>query len=303
MSALEGPDWGRDGADWPNRDASRFVEAGGMSWHVQIAGQGPVVLLLHGTGAATHSWRGLLPLLARRFTVVAPDLPGHGFSDWPPRDADLSLRGMARGVAGLLDALGLRPDLAVGHSAGAAVAARMALDGSIRPRAVIAINGALLPMRGLSWQLFSPVAKLLACNALAPRMFARSAEDRRAVERLLRGTGSRLDAAGVDFYARVVRRPRHAAAALGMMARWDLDGLARALPKLACDLVLIVGGDDRSIPPSESGRVARLRQSGAGAGRTRMATLPGLGHLAHEEDPGAVADLVVQAADEAGILT
>ena len=46
-------------------------------------GQGPVVLLIHGTGAASHSWRGLAPLLASDFTLIAPDLPGHGFTQTP----------------------------------------------------------------------------------------------------------------------------------------------------------------------------------------------------------------------------
>ena len=90
----EGLDFARDGADWPNREASRFVEAGGLSWHVQVMGQGPDLLLLHGTGGATHSWRGLAPLLAQHFRVVAPDLPGHGFTT-ARRAPDLSLPGMA----------------------------------------------------------------------------------------------------------------------------------------------------------------------------------------------------------------
>ncbi|MFZ4410973.1 MAG: alpha/beta fold hydrolase, partial [Paracraurococcus sp.] len=81
-------------ADWPNRPTSRLVAAGGLRWHVQVAGTGPVLLLVHGTGAATHSWRDLLPLLARHFTVVAPDLPGHGFTE-RPRAEGLSLPGMA----------------------------------------------------------------------------------------------------------------------------------------------------------------------------------------------------------------
>ena len=72
--------WDHDGLGWPNRDKSQFVDAGGLRWHVQTAGNGPVMLLIHGTAAATHSWGGLLPLLAARYTVVAPDLPGHGFT-------------------------------------------------------------------------------------------------------------------------------------------------------------------------------------------------------------------------------
>lgn len=66
--------------NWPHRDCSQFIEAAGLSWHVQRMGEGPALLLLHGTAAATHSWAGLMPLLARRFTVIAIDLPGHGFT-------------------------------------------------------------------------------------------------------------------------------------------------------------------------------------------------------------------------------
>jgi magnesium chelatase accessory protein len=62
--------WERDGGDWPNREASRFVTTRRLRWHVQVAGQGPVLLLVHGTGAANHSWRDLLPPLAEHFTVV-----------------------------------------------------------------------------------------------------------------------------------------------------------------------------------------------------------------------------------------
>src|SRR3954465_13439845 len=75
--------WDRDGRDWPHREASRFIEAAGLRWHVQIMGQGPAALLLQGTGGSTHSFRDLAPLLARRFTVVMPDLPGHGLNATP----------------------------------------------------------------------------------------------------------------------------------------------------------------------------------------------------------------------------
>ena len=94
-------DFARDGADWPNRETSRFIEAGGLNWHVQVMGQGPDLLLLHGTGGATHSWRALAPLLAKHFHVVAPDLPGHGFTT-ARRAPDLSLPGMAASIAALI---------------------------------------------------------------------------------------------------------------------------------------------------------------------------------------------------------
>ena len=86
-------DWTRDGRDWPHREASRFVEAGGVRWHVQrfardatapqATGPAPLVLLLHGTGASGHSWMRMLPWLRQHFDVMSVDLPGHAFSSLP----------------------------------------------------------------------------------------------------------------------------------------------------------------------------------------------------------------------------
>ena len=150
--------WSRDGGDWPNREASTFVEAAGIRWHVQRMGEGPLLLLLHGTGAATHSWRGLMPILARQFTVIAPDLPGHGFTQSPPAHR-LSLPGMASDVSQLLRALDVKPEIVVGHSAGAAILARMCLDGKIAPRLLVSLNGAFMPFGGVANQLLSPLAQ------------------------------------------------------------------------------------------------------------------------------------------------
>jgi magnesium chelatase accessory protein len=290
------PLWDRDGRDWPNRRASRFVQAGGLRWHVQQLGRGPLVLLVHGTGAATHSWGVLAPLLARRFTVVAPDLPGHGFTETPPSQR-LSLPGMAEALGELLGALGISPALAIGHSAGAAVLARMSLDGLIAPRGLISLNGALLPLRGAAGHLFSPLAKLLAVNPLVPRLFALRAADRAVVEGLLRSTGSTLQPVAVDCYARLLRNPGHVAGALAMMANWDLRPLERDLPGLGPALVLVVGDRDRTVPPTEAGRVRALVPT------ADLVTLPGLGHLAHEERPERIAELVTGLACEWGVLS
>lgn len=279
-------DWVRDGRDWPNREASRFVEAAGLRWHVQIAGEGPSVLLLHGTGAATHSWRDVFPALARHARVVAPDLPGHGFTSSGPLHR-LSLPGMSQSVAGLLHALDEQPRMVVGHSAGAAIAIRMTLEGTLAPGVIAALNPALLPFGGMAGQLFSPLAKLLVLNPLVPRLFAWRASDRAMVERLIRETGSTLDARGIALYQLVVRNADHASGALGMMANWDLQGFTKSLAKLSPPLVLIVGDRDRTVPPAQAREVKRFLPS------ARLVTLPGLGHLAHEEKPEIVTDLLL----------
>ncbi len=257
---------------------SQFAQAGGMRWHVQRAGSGPVLLLLHGTASASHSWRHLLPTLARQYTVIAPDLPGHGLSS-DPGTHGLSLPGMSRLLARLLRHLGVQPAFIVGHSAGAALAVRLCLDGAVAPQRLIALNGALLPPLGMPLHLFSPLAKLLAVTPLVPQLFSLRARGPQAVERLLDGTGSRRDPVMLDFYRRLLGESAHVAGALRMMAWWDLPALAHHLPKLQVPLDLLVADGDRIIPPAEAARIQALLP------QARTVVLPGLGHLAHEEDP------------------
>ena len=258
-------------------------------------GSGPVLLLVHGTGSSTHSWRDVAPLLARNFTVVAPDLPGHGFTEQASPGL-LSLPGMARGLNQLLRTLDLEPALAVGHSAGAAVIIRMSLDGLLGARGLISLNGALWPFQGVVSHFFSPFAKLLVANPVVPRLFAWRASDRSAVERLIKNTGSTLDRTGIDLYQRLVSSPDHVAAALGMMANWNLEPLARDLPRLEPQLVLVAAGNDRTVPSEQSFRVRDVLPS------SRVEYLRGLGHLAHEERPGDISNIILRVAGSLNVL-
>ena len=284
------------GTTWSGSVSSRWVRTGEVNWYVQEAGSGPALLLIHGTGASSHSWRDLAPLLARRFTVIAPDLPGHGFSGAPASVQVYSLPGMAQALGALLRALKVAPELAVGHSAGAAILARMALDRLLVPRVLISINGALLPMAGMPGWLFAPLARLLAGSRFVPRLVARRAHDRSAIERLIRNTGSRLNAAGVNCYHALARDPGHVGAVLQMMANWDLHELARELPRLQVPLVLLGANGDRTIPPQQLARLKILVPD------AKALSLGDLGHLAHEEDPELAARLILHTAVSAGIL-
>ena len=283
------PDWERDGADWPNREDSRFIESSGLRWHVQRLGEGPACLLLHGTGSATHTWRDVAPLLASRFTVVAPDLPGHGFTQ-PLPASRLSLPGMASAVADLVQALEVMPTVAVGHSAGAAILARMSLDGRIAPKVLVSFNGALLAFRGVAQQLFSPLAKLLALNPFVPRLAALGTTNPANVARLIRQTGSTIDARGLELYRRLLAHPGHLAGALGMMAGWDLPSLERDLPRLAPRLVLVACSDDGAIAAADAFKVRDLVPS------AEVVYLRHLGHLMHEERPALAAEIILKAA-------
>jgi pimeloyl-ACP methyl ester carboxylesterase len=98
----------------------------GIRLHYVREGQGPPLVLLHGWPQTWYCWRKLLPPLAERFTVVAPDLRGYGLSDKPPGGYDK--RTMAGDVRALLERLGHRRVRLVGHDRGARVAHRYALD-------------------------------------------------------------------------------------------------------------------------------------------------------------------------------
>jgi magnesium chelatase accessory protein len=283
--------WDRDALDWPHRTCSRFVEAGGLRWHVQRMGAGPTALLIHGTGASTHSWRGLMPLLAKRFDVVAMDLPGHAFTSTPPSDG-LALDGMARSVGALVKAMELDVRLLLSHSAGAAIGARLVLDGKLAPTLAASINGAYFALRGLAGLAYPAMARLMAATPVGAWLFARRDWDRRSVERLLAGTGSSLDDEGVALYGRLIRDPSHAAGALGMMAAWDLRALERDFIRWHTPLVLLVGQNDRAVKPADA---YRLRDRLGPSVRCTVDLLPGLGHLAHEEQPALVESHLVRA--------
>ena len=289
-------DWARDGADWPNRAASFFIRRGSLNWHVQRmspalsqggGGQGNrrVLLLAHGTGSATHSWRALMPALAQHFDVIAPDLPGHGFTGAlaPYR---MTLPDMAEALGDLLQGLGVSPSMVVGHSAGAAIVARLVLNGAADPAAVVALNGALLPLPGMHGQFFGGMAKMLVMMPVVPWFFSWRARDRRAVEKLIAGTGSTLDERGIGLYARLMADQTHVANVLAMMANWDLEALARDLPKLGRRLVLIAAEGDKAVPVKVSRKVAALVPG------SRLILQPKLGHLAHEEAPAETAAML-----------
>lgn len=288
-------DWQAVKARWPNADASRFVRLGPLVWHVQRMGRAgaPRCLLVHGTGASTHSFRDLMPLLATRFDVLAADLPGHGFTTGA-RGRLLSLPGMADALGDLCAALDFRPDLAAGHSAGAAILIEMALRGLIAPATLIGINSALEPIEGNA--IFSPLAKALFVNPFTAHTVAWQAKYTHLPRRLLANTGSGIDRAGVDQYETLMRMPSHVAGALGMMANWDLKPLQARLAGLKTPTVLIANEDDRMVPARVSRQAARKTNS------ARILSLPDGGHLAHEANPRQFADIMCEIATEAGLL-
>lgn len=281
-------DWKSEEPRWPHHQASRFVSTTGFDWHVQVTGPegAPIMLLLHGTGASSHSWRNLIPLLSDRFQLIVPDLPCHGFTR-PRSAADLSLDGMAKAVSALLAQMSIRPDIVVGHSAGAAIAVALAstlmtqTSSNHNIKHVVGINGAFLPIRGN--RLLSPMAKALFANPFSASMFSLLSKATPLGGNLLRATGSTIDTPGREIYRALLGSSGHVRGAIGMMAAWDLSRFDALLHRLPVPLTLIATRDDPMVPYANSAHAAKLAPAG------RMITLNRGGHLVHECDAPEVA--------------
>ncbi len=102
----------------------RFRVVHGYRRAFRVAGAGPALVLVHGIGDSSATWDPVLPALARRHLVIAPDLLGHGSSDKPR--ADYSVAAYANGVRDLLGVLGVERATLVGHSLGGGVAMQFA---------------------------------------------------------------------------------------------------------------------------------------------------------------------------------
>lgn len=268
--------------------------AGGLRWHVRQSAaaqdERPLLLLLHGTGSSSRSWDGCAPLLGGRYRLLAPDLPGHGGSSGFA-DGAASLPRMAQALTALLRALDAVPVAVAGHSAGAALMLQLWLDGALpSARRLLSLNGALEPLPGLAGAVFPPLARAMAALPLLPWVAARAASRPRAVQHLVASTGSRLDAPAMAHYRALLRQPAHVAGALRMMAHWDVGplvpALRRRLVQTPMALLLAAGSADSTVDPRQSERVAR-QLPGA-----QFRLLQGLGHLAHEEAPGVVGELL-----------
>ncbi len=280
-------------ADWPQRDASRAVRVGTIDWHVQVAGRGPVALLLHGSGASAHSWADVLSEVAAQCTVVAPDLPGHAFTTGAAA-SELTLPRVSVALQALLQALKLpAPTVVVGHSAGAALALRWALDVPRPPRAIVGFNPSLVAPPPAYMQFVAPLVNPVATSGPVARLLASVAPATGLVDRLLASTRTPLTDEQKARYRVLLARADHVQGTLGFMAAADLPRLLADAATLQARTLLVVGRDDDWVPPAQLDAVIARWLPRADVRRWSG------GHLMHEAFPRDAAALVRQALADA----
>jgi magnesium chelatase accessory protein len=263
--------------DWPLRADARRIRAR-HDWWVVEHGTGPELLLLHGAGGSGHSFRHLAPAL-RGFRCLIPDLPGQGFTR-AGAGGRFGIVPMAEDIAALCQTAGWQPRLVIGHSAGVPLALQLS---TLMPlRSVIGLNAALGQFDGAAGFLFPLLARALAATPFVPSLVSRLWGNEAKVRQLIEGTGSHLDTAGIRQYVALVQRVGHVDGTLGMMAAWRVDRLMAGAVGLGVPTLLVANSGDRVVPPKVSHEAARMLP------RAEVREMPGLGHLAHEEDAGAV---------------
>ncbi len=254
------------------------------------AGEGPALLLLHGLGCDHTTWEPVIDALARRYTVIAPDLLGHGLSDKPR--ADYSVGGYANGMRDLLTVLGIDKVTVVGHSFGGGVAMQFAYQFPERTeRMILVSSGGLGPevttaLRAVTTPGFHTVMGLLTLPGLRhlgkAGLIALSRSDFKAARDLdevaeiydsfrdpaFRAAFRHVVSAVVDWRGQIVT----------MADRAYLTG---AMP-----MAVIWGRDDRVIPVRHASNVAAL------APHARVEVIPDAGHFPHKDHPQRFAKVV-----------
>ena len=241
-------------------------------------GDGAAVVLLHGFPTHADLWRNLVPILAPRFRVVAPDLLGYGDSG-KPGDADLSISAQAGYVPELLERLGVDEFAAVGHGAGGGVAQLLALEAPVRT--LVLLDTVAFDQ----WAAAGVVPELTEDGMAADPAMA----ERAVREAFDRGMGhpERLSPDDLELFADPWRRdPAALLRAARALDGGGLAGAANRIGERAIPVLVLWGEEDPWLPPTLA---ERLQDE---IGDAAVGLLPGCSHFVLEDAPETVAPIV-----------
>ncbi len=256
------------------------------------AGRGPVLLLLHGITDSSETWESVTPWLRERFTLVAPDLLGHGASATPR--GDYSLGAHASAVRDILTALGHRRVTVVGHSLGGGIALQFAYQfpercgrlvlvssGGLGREVHLLLRAAALPgadyvLPLLTWPQLLGLGRRL--GGLLELVRLQPGGDLRE---LARGIASLDNAGSRQAFLHTLRAVIEPGGQ--RVSAHDRLHLAAVMP------TLIVWGERDSIIPLQHGLAAHEAMPGS-----RFEVFPGAGHMPHAADPRRFAEVLTE---------
>ena len=267
----------------------KFIDIHGECLAVRDEGDGEALLLIHGMAGSSQTWRAILPQLATKYRVIAPDLLGHGQSSKPR--TDYSLGAFAVGLRDLLDELGVESATVVGHSLGGDIAMQFLYQHPEYCRRLVLISsGGLGPDVGWILRLLAAPGAELVMPVIAPTPVLRVGD---SVKSWLSSLGLRSPRGAEIWsaYSSFSDRPTREAFLRTLRSVVDYRGqsvsalnrlnLRRDLPCLA-----IWGEHGTIIPVDHAYSALQFRPD------CRVEVLPDVGHFAQVEAPAEVARLI-----------
>ena len=247
-----------------------------MAW--DRLGDGPAVVLVHGTPSWSFVWRKVAPRLAERFSVYLLDLLGYGDSE-RRHDQDMAVAAQGRALAELLELWGLDRPALVGHDVGASVVLRAHLMEG-RPAARLALVDAAVLLPWNTRATLHMKAHLEAYRTMPAHIY-----ERVVAGHLTTAVHRPLAPETLAAYLRPWQGAEGQAAYFRKIEQWD-DGdmavLEERLGEIAVPTLVLWGAEDAWLPLAVADRLA------AAIPGARLAVIPGAGHFATEDEPAAV---------------
>ena len=275
-----------------------FADTGAIKVHYLREGSGEtLIVLLHGWPESSREWRKVMPILAERFTVVAPDLRGIGQTDAPADGYDKAT--MARDLHGLIGALKPKRVVVVGHDIGGMVAYAYARLYPEEARGVAILD---VPLPGVApWEQIKtdPRAWHFGFNVQAPLaeqlVTGRETVFVKYFIRKLGAAPSAVSDKEIADYAKAYGTPPRLHAGFGFYRAFPADEAFTKLHAGPLSTPLLLAGAERSAGPLLPPIVAGLKA--LGATNVRTAVIADSGHFVADEQPAATAKVVADFAD------
>ena len=268
---------------WPYSEYSKFLETDDFVWHYQLIGKpgNPIMLLIHGAGASSHSWASLIPKL-QEFQILAVDLPGHRFSKIkkgirPQHDI------IVRDLVVLFNALKIKPNVFVGHSIGAVIVLSLSDIYKGPLSSIVLINGALERFEGPAATIFPLMARVFYASPLTKywvRLF-NSAET--SLRKFLSISGSNLTVKNIDYYMKLMTDEDHITGTLAFISNWNIGDIEKKLKKVSVPTLFLAGMRDGIVNYKTSVRAHKK------AFNAKIKLFESEGHLIHEVSSAKVA--------------
>ena len=282
--------------DWPNKAWSQSIKLAGINWHYQLSqhanANARVLVFIHGTGASAHSWAPIFHHLRQTYTVLAVDLPGHGFSVGAVK-SQLRIEEISKHLKILFETIGYpEPHVLIGHSAGTNCALHLSLLLKKTPAAIIGFNPSLVNPLNSLLMFLSPLVHPLLTSNLTASILAASIPKTNLINALLDSTNSILSEVQRAPYRTLFKEQNHIYGSMNFMAATNIPELLAKSVHLETQFTFLVGKDDQWVPQSSLLPVLETHFPKA------TIHLEDGGHLFHEVNPQRSIEMIQQAIDQ-----